>query len=139
MAKGTGNTSQTLIINGREHIIPLELLSLSILPLLILYHAIGEMIHLFFGQTVGSMGRPLRFEISNSQPSELWQPVPGSFLPWSLGPRICPGKKFAQVEFIAVLCVLFRFHRVKPVLQKGETQQEASKRLLRAIDDSDMR
>lgn len=25
------------------------------------------------------------------------------FLPWTSGPRVCPGKKFSQVEFVAVL------------------------------------
>ena len=35
-------------------------------------------------------------------------PEKGTFLPWSGGPRICPGLKMAQVEFVATLATLFR-------------------------------
>lgn len=35
-------------------------------------------------------------------------PSARGFVAWSRGPRICPGKKFSQVEFVAVLMGLFR-------------------------------
>ena len=35
-------------------------------------------------------------------------PEKGTFIPWSGGPRICPGMKMAQVEFVATLATLFR-------------------------------
>ena len=47
-------------------------------------------------------------------------------LAWSAGPRICPGKKFSQVEFTAVMSTLLKRHRV-----------EASPGLQAALDDFD--
>ena len=44
----------------------------------------------------------------------------GAFMPWASGPRICPGKKFSQVEFVAVIACLLRHHRVQAVCEPGE-------------------
>jgi cytochrome P450 len=43
----------------------------------------------------------------------LVKPAKGTFLPFSEGSRACSGKKFATVEFVAVLFALFREHRVE--------------------------
>jgi len=51
---------------------------------------------------------------------QIYQPQYGAFIPFSSGPRVCPGKKFAQVEFVAVIARLFRRHRCSPVLLEGE-------------------
>jgi cytochrome P450 len=40
------------------------------------------------------------------------KPPPGTWLPFSEGTRACSGKKFATVEFVAVIFTLFRHHRV---------------------------
>ena len=61
---------------------------------------------------------------------------PGVFIPWAEGPRNCPGKKFAQVEFIGAMTTLFRNHRVRPVLKKGETAEDGRKRLMQMADTS---
>lgn len=45
----------------------------------------------------------------------LFRPPPGTFLPWSSGPRVCPGMKMAQVEFVGILTTLFATHRVEAV------------------------
>jgi len=50
---------------------------------------------------------------------ELVVPAPsGTFLPWVNGPRVCPGKKFAQVEFVATLATCLRDHRIRVVTEK---------------------
>lgn len=51
---------------------------------------------------------------------------------------MCPGKKFAQVEFIAVISKLFRKHKVGPVLEQGETFQDAKKRIFDVVEDSSL-
>ncbi|TGO68499.1 hypothetical protein BELL_0827g00010 [Botrytis elliptica] len=51
-------------------------------------------------------------EIDNES-SILFKPVKGAFIPFSEGPRACPGKKFAQVEMIAVLTVIFQKYSVE--------------------------
>jgi cytochrome P450 len=63
-------------------------------------------------------------------------PIPVGYLPWSIGPRSCPGKKFAQVEFVAVIAHLFRRHRVKAVLEPGETMAAVKKRIFATLEDS---
>jgi len=65
--------------------------------------------------------------------------IPVGFIPWAIGPRSCPGKKFSQVEFIAVISLLFRQHRVKPIKKPGETAEEVKKRVHAVIDDSSMK
>ena len=83
--------------------------------------------------------RPERWIVKNEAPGaeELLQPPYGSYVPWSTGSRVCPGKKFSQVEFVAVIASLFQRHRVQPVVQPGKTSEEASKELSEAIEDSE--
>lgn len=65
-------------------------------------------------------------------------PLEGSYMPRAWGPRVCPGKKFSQVEFVAEISCLLGKHRVKPVLGDGESERERLERLLGVVDDSDM-
>ena len=51
---------------------------------------------------------------------------------------MCPGKKFSQVEFVAVLSCLLRGHRVRPVLLPGESEEDAQKRVIAVVEDSEM-
>ncbi|KAH6670774.1 cytochrome P450 monooxygenase-like protein [Halenospora varia] len=67
---------------------------------------------------------------------ELITPVKGSYIPWADGPRICPGKKFSQVEFVAVIAVLLWRHRVEVVPKGGESREEARKRVWEVVEDS---
>jgi cytochrome P450 len=63
-------------------------------------------------------------------------PQKGTFLPWSFGPRICPGMKMAQVEFIGVLSTLLRRCRVEVVARRGEDVDTARRRLMDTMQDS---
>ncbi|KAL8911697.1 MAG: hypothetical protein Q9171_003187 [Xanthocarpia ochracea] len=63
-------------------------------------------------------------------------PPKGSFIPWADGPRVCPGQKVAQVEFVAVLATLLGKYRVKPVLEAGKSEEDGRKALLGMVDDS---
>lgn len=49
---------------------------------------------------------------------------------------MCPGRKFSQVQFVAVVAFLFRRHRVRPALFKGESVEEGKRRVLRTVKDS---
>ena len=51
---------------------------------------------------------------------------------------MCPGKKFSQVEFVAVIASLLQDHRVRLVLMSGESQNDALERTLKVVKDSDM-
>ena len=65
------------------------------------------------------------------------EPEAGTFIPWADGPRACVGKKFSQVEFVAVLATLFQQYQVRPVLQDGESKEEEGKRgLMKMVNNS---
>ncbi|KAL9609797.1 MAG: hypothetical protein Q9167_005451 [Letrouitia subvulpina] len=63
-------------------------------------------------------------------------PRTGTFIPWADGPRNCPGQKFAQVEFIAVIATLFSSYRVEPVLEDGQSLGIGQKNLLSMVEGS---
>ncbi|KAI0006823.1 cytochrome P450 [Xylariaceae sp. FL0662B] len=61
-------------------------------------------------------------------------PSRGNFLGWSEGSRDCPGKRFSQVEWVAILAALFRDWQVQPRLQENETLAEEQVRILDFIE-----
>ncbi|KAL1960211.1 hypothetical protein VTO42DRAFT_8754 [Malbranchea cinnamomea] len=67
----------------------------------------------------------------------LHKPIRGSYLPFSDGYRACLGKKFAQVEFVAALAVIFRDYEVTPAkVSPGESDEEAMKRALKILNNT---
>ncbi|WPH00163.1 Hypothetical protein R9X50_00298600 [Acrodontium crateriforme] len=67
--------------------------------------------------------------------ASLFRPVKGAYMPFSDGHRSCIGRRFAQIEILAVLAVFFKYHSVEldvdMFLEKGEdihTISEARKR-----------
>ena len=68
----------------------------------------------------------------------LFTPGKSTYFPWSDGPQNCPGAKFAQVEFVAVLACLLRDHRVGVVHEPNESFEQARKRVLATTEDCDM-
>lgn len=61
-----------------------------------------------------------------------------TFIPFASGPRVCPGAKFAQVEFVAVIARIFRHHRCSPLLIEGETMKGAHRRVHDVVEDSNI-
>lgn len=72
---------------------------------------------------------------SNVSDEELLTPLKGTFFPWSGGPQICAGKKFSQVEGVAILAQLFGSHCLRVDQRAGETEAEARKRVRDCADD----
>jgi cytochrome P450 len=68
----------------------------------------------------------------------LFNPPKGTYFPWAEGIRNCPGRKFAQVEFVATLTALFRHHIAEPVPLKNESMDAARKRALEVVKDSNV-
>ncbi|KAK8104428.1 uncharacterized protein PG998_011461 [Apiospora kogelbergensis] len=58
------------------------------------------------------------------------------YLPWSAGPRKCPGQKMSQVEFVSVIATLFGKCTAEPAPGEGETMLQAKQRLLGLVQDS---
>ena len=82
--------------------------------------------------------RPDRWITDEGTSETFFHPIEGAYVPWAHGPRVCPGKKFSQVEFVAVIAYLLKDHRVRPVLMTGESQNDAFERMLQVVKDSDM-
>ena len=83
--------------------------------------------------------RPSRWinaPLSASEPATLKKMPRGTFLPWSSGPRVCPGAKMAQVEFTAVMYEIFQRCKVHPIARAGESKDQARERLLAEMKDS---
>jgi cytochrome P450 len=83
--------------------------------------------------------KPTRWIPTNSKVGEvisLIQPQRGSYIPWSGGPRVCPGQKMSQVEFVAVISTLFRKARAEAIQLQSESLDAARNRLLDVVMDS---
>src|SRR2546421_5123387 len=84
--------------------------------------------------------RPTRWLSQSSESEDVLVTMPrGTFLPWSGGPRVCPGQQMSQVEFVAVIAPIFSGYTVAPVLEKGETVEAARERLQGVVLDSQPR
>ncbi|KIW22830.1 uncharacterized protein PV07_11088 [Cladophialophora immunda] len=61
----------------------------------------------------------------------------GTFLPWSSGPRACPGQKMSQVEFVSVFMTVFGRFRCEAVkVRPDETRDEIRRRFEAVMADS---
>ena len=77
--------------------------------------------------------RPSRWLLDDGS---FYQPPRSSFLPWSGGPRNCPGQKMAEVEFVAVVMTIFRSYKLSPVIGEGKTMELAKEKLKDLMADS---
>ncbi|KAI9813048.1 MAG: hypothetical protein M1827_004268 [Pycnora praestabilis] len=137
--KYTETGSQSLLISDRQIVIPRYTF--------VYCNSIALHCHPRYWGSDSLTWRPTRWMISDNSISSttytpnltserLMTPTKGSFIPWSEGARVCPGRKFAQVEFVAVMAMLFRNCRVRPALFEGEKPEEARERVLETVRDS---
>lgn len=130
LPKTTGTSTCTLTISGKEHVIPRETFVVTN------SQALHSDRHTWGADAL--QFRPSRWLKRSAEPGEeeLLEPAQGTFVGWAEGPRICPGKKFSQVEFTGVLAVLFQRHKVRPKQEDGESPDSTAKRLEWMIEDS---
>ncbi|KAJ8059987.1 hypothetical protein OCU04_011599 [Sclerotinia nivalis] len=138
LVKTTGSTAQPLEINGKTYIIPAGVSVHCSLPAL---HTHPR----YWGDNPLAWN-PCRFiskihsshdnaesNSKNTFESEVLAPETSeNFMPFAWGQRVCPGKKFAQVELVAVLARLFRDWKVEPEPRQGETLEQARDRVWRS-------
>ena len=65
---------------------------------------------------------PRQWLSSENGNSSSFSPIPGSYIPFSEGHRACMGKRFAQVEFCAVIAFIFKYHSIELVADDGDFQ-----------------
>ena len=59
-----------------------------------------------------------------------FSPTPGSYVPFSDGPRACIGKRFAQAQFCAVMATIFKDYSVELAV---DDSQAAEKRVSKSL------
>ena len=69
--------------------------------------------------------------LSKDKATSAFSPTPGSYIPFSDGPRACMGKRFAQAQFCAVIAALFKDYSVELAIDDSEAAKESSGRGLR--------
>lgn len=51
-------------------------------------------------------------------------PEGAAFVAWACGPRVCPGKKFSQVDFVAVIATMVKNYLILPAGKGRERRLE---------------
>ncbi|ATZ48994.1 hypothetical protein BCIN_04g02000 [Botrytis cinerea B05.10] len=133
LVKTTGPQENTLEIDGQTYVLPPHTTVHCSIPAI---HA-----HPKYWGSNPLAWNPSRFisMSSTSSPTEISSTqdfdkekvkvdTSNHFMPFAWGQRVCPGKKFAQVELVAVLAALFKEWRVGVVPENGETSEQARER-----------
>ncbi|KAF7931659.1 uncharacterized protein EAE98_004395 [Botrytis deweyae] len=138
LPKWSNDIPQTLDIQGKTIIIPPHT---GVMPSIL-----GIQMHPKYWEDP-SLWNPSRWIESTPDPTsqtgtlnteKVITPATSTFFPWSDGPQNCPGQKFSQVEFVAVLAILLRHHRVSVVQNNNETPEKAQERALAVTQDCDL-
>ena len=79
-------------------------------------------------------------KLGSATPTDERVVTPGrcTYFPWAEGGHNCPGNKFSQVEFVAVMAKLLLHHRVRAVFEPGETRGQTRHRILATTQDVDL-
>ncbi|KAF1957295.1 putative cytochrome P450 monooxygenase [Byssothecium circinans] len=130
LPKHTSSQPQSLTIGNRSIVIPANT---STSPSIIAVHT-----HPQYWPDPLNWNPQRWMTIDDDQQESLITPPRDTFFPWSDGGQNCPGLKFSQVEFVAVLALLMREHRLSIVREEGEIEEQARERVKRVINDCDM-
>jgi cytochrome P450 len=87
---------------------------------------------------VPASSTPVAADLECVENERLYTPPRGTYFPWSDGPQNCPGKKFSEVEAVAVIAHLFSGHCLMPQKLANESDKEARKRTLDCANDVNM-
>lgn len=138
LSRTTGSTPVTLqLSSGQQITVPPHT---GIIP-----NVAGLAMHPIWGPDVAEF-RPTRFlhEQTLDEGKEKWEIFSnpprgitrGAFIPWGDHGRVCPGKKFAQVEFVAVLTTLLWGWKIEVIMEEGEGEREAKERVEKVMLDT---
>lgn len=69
---------------------------------------------------------PLSHESTPDTSAALFRPVRGAYIPFSDGQRACLGRRFAQVEILTVLAVIFKEYSVELAVDEFSTSKKCN-------------
>ncbi|KAL8917291.1 MAG: hypothetical protein Q9172_005917 [Xanthocarpia lactea] len=124
--KCTKEKPQTFISGGREYIVPPD-------TLILMDTSAVHRNPKYWPEVTpkGNDGPP--FPVSSFDPARwlgksdgvsAFNPVVGSYVPFSDGPRSCMGKRFAQAKLCAVLAAIYKEHSIELDVKDGERSYE---------------
>ena len=93
--------------------------------------------HKAWGMDASSFN-PKRFiwrDIATGEEILAGPPKDAGYLPWLTGPRTCPGKKFSQIEFVAVIGSLLSGYEVEPLAKAGQSPALAREKLVEVTNE----
>ncbi|OGM46141.1 cytochrome P450 monooxygenase [Aspergillus bombycis] len=128
--RNTGANAQTLVLPEREFVIPKHT---SVNVNAIALHTDPKQ-----WDPDPLVWRPDRWILqeSDSSPPMVSNELLQYLFAWGVGPRLCPGQKFSQIEVFAVLLCLFKRHRVELVPSPDQTMDQARSHALSLIQNS---
>jgi cytochrome P450 len=122
IVKTSGNQARSITLEGKEYTIPPKT-SIEI-------NLAALMSHPRHWGSDSLTFNPKRFVSGTSIDTEVLPPdTTDVFFPWAFGKNVCPGKRFSQVELVAVMSTLFKNHYVEPVPEKEESMDIARERV----------
>ncbi|KAF2651590.1 cytochrome P450 [Lophiostoma macrostomum CBS 122681] len=133
IAKSTGKNDAHLRVRRETYVIPRNTL---VIP-----HHVAVHTHPKYWGGDSLEWRPSRWITRDEHPAspldgeKVVTPRKGSFLAWTEGLRVCPGKKFSQVEFVAAIAAVFRDWYVEPVRLGGESMEDARRRVAKLVEE----
>lgn len=136
LPKHTPSTPQRIQVGDREIVIPANV---HVQPSLLALHMHPQ----YWAEPEN--WNPKRWITRESQESTskgearevLIKPRRGTYFPWSEGPMNCPGRKFSEVEFTAVIACLMSTHQLSVVRDSSEDECQARQRVRKVVNDCD--
>lgn len=133
LPKWTAKTAQKITVRGKQLYVP-EGINTNIYVL-----AVQTMPEYWEDPLTWKPSRWIVGGTAESSPGneDFFQPIEGSYIPWSAGVQNCPGKKFAEVEAVVLTACLFQKHRISVMRRAGESAESAQLRALHAANSCD--
>lgn len=130
--KTTRETPKSLSINGRNYIVPAD-------TLILMNTSATHRNPKYWPAAVPAAGDGPPYPVSSFDPSRWlskdkrtsFSPTPGSYVPFSDGPRACMGKRFAQAQFCAVMAAIFKDYSVELAINDSQPAGRSPGRGLR--------
>ncbi|KAI4199735.1 MAG: hypothetical protein LQ348_001825 [Seirophora lacunosa] len=76
--------------------------------------------------------------LRNSDDGSAYNPVAGSYIPFSDGPRVCMGKRFAQAQLCAVLATVYKHHSIEVAVKDDERRYQERWQEAREMADKEL-
>ncbi len=131
--KTTRETPRTFSMNGRDYTVPAD-------TLILMNTSATHRNPKYWPAAIPTAKDGPPYPVSSFDPSRwlskdkatsAFSPMPGSYIPFSDGPRACMGKRFAQAQFCAVIAALFKDYSVELAIDDSRAAKESSSRGVR--------